>query len=134
MGDKLQAGKFYWAQPDLDVDAEHEWMNEPQPALYLGNDRWVWIGYDIDTDDWDARWVGELIEQAADPVDSSGPIKISIALDFNVPEPYERKTTLTNQQIADKVFEHVEAERNELVQSAKIAAIKMLNGEDLDDE
>lgn len=61
-------------------------------------------------------------------------IGFSITLDFKVPMPFERKTTLTDQQVIDKVLENIEDERRELVQSAQIAAIKLLNGEDLDDE
>lgn len=127
---QLLEGQFYWAQPVLDADADSDWVNQSQPARYLGNDRWLWIGYE--TEDWPARWVGDLIGPVAVGVEQGGPVRLSITLDFNVPEPFERKTTLTNQQIIDKVLEYVEDERRELVQSARIAAIKLLNGEKLD--
>lgn len=61
-------------------------------------------------------------------------IEFSITLEFKVPMPFERKTTLTDQQVIDRVLEYIEDERKELVQSAQIAAIKLLNGEELDDD
>lgn len=61
-------------------------------------------------------------------------IEFSITLEFKVPMPFERKTTLTDQQVIEKVLEYIEDERKELVQSAQVAAIKLLNGEDIDDE
>ena len=56
-------------------------------------------------------------------------IQFSITLAFELQEPFERKTKLTDQQVIDKVLEYIEDERKELVQSAQIAAIKLLNGE-----
>ena len=63
---KLIPGRFYWAQPVLDVDAFEAWMNEPQPARYVGNgsQEWEWIG--CDGDDWPARWVGAEITMPAE--------------------------------------------------------------------
>lgn len=61
-------------------------------------------------------------------------IQFSITLAFELQEPFERKTKLTDQQVIDKVLEYIEDERKELVQSAQIAAIKLLNGEVLNDE
>ena len=56
---ELIPGRFYWALPVLDVDADEAWVNEPQPARYIGSDAWEWIGFD--GDDWPARWVGAEI-------------------------------------------------------------------------
>lgn len=58
----LITGAFYWALPVLDPDADAEWINQPQPARYCGEDRWEWIGYE--GNDWPARWVGDRIEQS----------------------------------------------------------------------
>lgn len=61
-------------------------------------------------------------------------IEFAITLEFSVPAMYERKTTLTNQEVIDRVLEYIEDERKELVQSAQIAAIKLLSGEELEDD
>ena len=60
----LIPGKFYWALPVLDPDADAEWINQPQPARYCGNDQWEWIGYE--GNEWPARWVGSAIEQSSE--------------------------------------------------------------------
>ncbi|WP_152973118.1 hypothetical protein [Pseudomonas asplenii] len=57
---ELIPGRFYWAIPVFDVDANEDWVNDPQPARYVGSDAWQWIG--SENDEWPARWVGEEIE------------------------------------------------------------------------
>lgn len=37
-------------------------------------------------------------------------IEFAITLEFSVPVPFERKTTLTDQQVIDKVLEYIEDE------------------------
>jgi len=56
---ELIPGRFYWALPNRDCDAEEEWVNKWQPARYMGNDAWQWI--DCENDDWPACSVGTEI-------------------------------------------------------------------------
>jgi len=58
---ELVPGRFYWAIPVMDCDAEEEWVNEWQPARYMGNDAWQWVGNEIE--DWPARGVGNEISR-----------------------------------------------------------------------
>lgn len=58
----LKPGSFYWVLPvfDADTDADH-WSQKVQPALYLGDDRWSFIGFDESDEQWPVRWAGEEI-------------------------------------------------------------------------
>ena len=60
---QLIPGRFYWVTPVSDyMDTTHEWEDGEQPAAYVGNDRWVYLGVDEDdSGDWPVKWVGEEI-------------------------------------------------------------------------
>lgn len=55
-----------------------------------------------------------------------------IEIDFTV-DAYQNVSGLTEQQLADAVYEHVRPEREALAMEGRIAAIKLLAGEALDD-
>lgn len=83
---ELIPGRFYWALPTWDCDAEEEWSNQWQPALYKGDDAWQWIG-DV-SDDWPACAVGpevvrkETLERVAPMALSGSPLT-----EYSFPEP-----------------------------------------------
>jgi hypothetical protein len=62
---------------------------------------------------------------------SENRFEMTIQLDFSVPF-FERNTSITDQELADTVYRAVEEERNNLVCAAKLAAIRILNGEPID--
>lgn len=58
----LEIGSFYWVLPVLDADAPDDWENYEQPARYVGNEMWNYLGIEGNSM-WPVRWVGEEIIQ-----------------------------------------------------------------------
>ncbi|WP_293006884.1 hypothetical protein [Nitrosomonas sp.] len=44
----LLPGKFYWVVPEVDVDGPEEDILKPEPARYLGDNKWSLLGTDDD--------------------------------------------------------------------------------------
>ena len=61
--DEFKAGSFYWVLITYDVDTEEAWVNEEQPARYIGGNKWNLLG--TDNIEWPVRWVGEEINKTA---------------------------------------------------------------------
>jgi hypothetical protein len=59
-------------------------------------------------------------------------LKMTISLDINV-DYYENKTGKTDQQIIDEVLLCTVEERNILAMEARIAALKLLEGDSVED-
>lgn len=82
---QLIPGRFYWAIPVFDVDTDENWINDPQPARYVGNDTWQWI--DTEGDEWPAGWVGAEITDpsaASDLLEALAEAVSMIDVDSNV--------------------------------------------------
>jgi hypothetical protein len=62
----------------------------------------------------------------------TGVVTIRISVTIEVPFS-DRKTDLSDDEIADKVYEYVVEERNQLAVEAKCAALRLLDGESLED-
>lgn len=58
-------------------------------------------------------------------------ISINVEVDVNYGL---RNTEMTDQEIADEVCKYIEEERNDLAREARVAAIRLLNGENLSAE
>lgn len=58
-------------------------------------------------------------------------LTITISIDVDI-DYFEKKTDLSDQQIAEKVCEYVKKERDALASEARIAAIYILSGEEED--
>jgi hypothetical protein len=54
-----------------------------------------------------------------------------VEIEFSVPY-LDRNTSLTDQEIVDRVYEYIQDEREALVVEAKTAIIRLLDGEAID--
>lgn len=63
----LTPGKFYWVLIAFDPDTDEAWVNQKQPARFVGytsdeQEIFQFIGRDSDEDFWPVRWIGEEIK------------------------------------------------------------------------
>lgn len=58
----LEAGRYYWAIPAEPFYAGPDYVQKVQPAMYVGDGKWLWFG--CEDDNWPPLWVGDEISAA----------------------------------------------------------------------